>query len=112
MQYIIITLVIISISLFVLSFFATDRLKEMENKIEQISLSNLQDNYQMKKKLKILEEELLLKPFDLKDHNQSKSSIEKQVESLFKKGYSVSEISEVTELSEYDVNTLFKQLGN
>lgn len=53
------TLIVVAIGLMVLSFFANDQFTEIENQIEQISISTMQDTYQMKKKIKILEEELL-----------------------------------------------------
>lgn len=57
--YAIISIIIIAVILFVLSFFMNDRLEELENQVEQLSISTMQDSYQMKKKVKILEEELL-----------------------------------------------------
>lgn len=59
MIYAIISIIIIAVILFVLSFFMNDRLEELENQVEQLSISTMQDSYQMKKKVKILEEELL-----------------------------------------------------
>jgi|SRR5699024_8864411 len=112
MFYIIITLLIISFSLIIISFFTNDRFKDLEDQIEQMSLSNLQDNYQMKQKLKVLEEELLPSQLDLTSQNRAKSSIEKQVELLYRKGYSVAEISKSTQLSEYDIKALINQFNN
>ncbi|WP_458412488.1 hypothetical protein ACNQFZ_16955 [Schinkia sp. CFF1] len=48
-----------SIVLLILSFFKKDKYKELENQIENLTMVVMQENYQMKKKLKILEEELL-----------------------------------------------------
>lgn len=55
----IITILIIGIALFILSYFMNDKVAELENQLEQFSISTMQDTYQMKKKIKILEEELL-----------------------------------------------------
>lgn len=109
MFFLIISLLVISFILFVVSFFANDKFKEIENQIEQLSLSNLQDNYQMKKKLKVLEEELLPNTLDFTNQNSAKSSLEKQVETLYKQGYSIAEISQSTQLSEYDIEALTNQ---
>ncbi|WP_284140407.1 MULTISPECIES: hypothetical protein [unclassified Virgibacillus] len=49
----------VAIVLFVYSFFMKDKFDELENQIEQLSIATMQDTYQMKKKIKILEEELL-----------------------------------------------------
>lgn len=112
MLSIVVTLLIISICLFIISFFTQDRFKEIENQIEQLSLSNLQDTYQIKKKLKVLEEELLPGKFDFNTNSRGKSSLEKQIETLYRQGYSVSQISQTTKLSEYDIESLIKQLTN
>ncbi|SES83810.1 hypothetical protein SAMN05216389_102404 [Oceanobacillus limi] len=54
-----ITIVVISVALFILSFFLTDKFEKLENELEQLSISTMQETYQLKKKVKILEEELL-----------------------------------------------------
>lgn len=48
-----------SIVLLVLSFFKKDKYKELENQIENLTMTVMQENYQIKKKMKVLEEELL-----------------------------------------------------
>ncbi|GAA4070718.1 MAG TPA: hypothetical protein GXZ58_04470 [Bacilli bacterium] len=112
MFYLVISLLIIAISLFIISFFTNDRFKDIENQVEQLSLSNLQDSYQMKKKIKILEEELLPSQFDFSNQTGAKSTLEKQVESLYQQGYTVAQISQATKVSEYDIESLIKQLTN
>lgn len=59
MLYAIVAIVVIGIVLFVLSFFINDRLEEVESQIEQLSITTIQDTYQLKKKVSVLEEELL-----------------------------------------------------
>ncbi|SHF61159.1 hypothetical protein [Ornithinibacillus halophilus] len=49
----------IALVLFVLSFFLNDKFDKLETEIEQLSISTMQDSYQLKKKVQILEEELL-----------------------------------------------------
>ncbi|BAM47269.1 hypothetical protein [Amphibacillus xylanus] len=110
MLFPIISLLIIGIVLFVISFFVNDRFKNIENQIEQISLSSLQDSYQMKKKLKVLEEELLPTQFDFSNQTGLKSSVEKHVEALYRQGYNIQQISQATQISEYDIEALIKQL--
>ncbi len=63
MMYAIITIIVIAVVLLVLSFFMNDKFDELESELEQFSISTMQDNYQMKKKIKILEEELLTDDF-------------------------------------------------
>ncbi|MFC4022786.1 hypothetical protein ACFOUV_03035 [Oceanobacillus longus] len=59
MLYAIISIIIVGVVLFVLSYFMNDRFEELENQLEQFSITTMQDTYQMKKKIKILEEELM-----------------------------------------------------
>lgn len=112
MFYLVISLLIIAISLFIISFFTNDRFKDIENQVEQLSLSNLQDSYQMKRKIKILEEELLPSQFDFSNQTGTKSTLEKQVEALYQQGYTIAQISQATKVSEYDIESLIKQLTN
>ncbi|MUK87119.1 hypothetical protein GMD78_01735 [Ornithinibacillus sp. L9] len=53
------SIIIVAIALFILSFFLTDKFEKLENEVEQLSISTMQETYQLKKKVKILEEELL-----------------------------------------------------
>jgi len=59
MIYAIITVIVVAVILFVLSFFMDDKLAELESEFEQFSITTMQETYQLKKKIKILEEELL-----------------------------------------------------
>jgi uncharacterized protein YigA (DUF484 family) len=56
---ILIVLISLSILLFVLSFFKKDRVTELEKQMEALTIQMMQENYQLKKRLKVLEEELL-----------------------------------------------------
>lgn len=59
MIYVLVTLIIVAVVLLIASFFMNDKLDDIESQIEQLSISTMQDTYQIKKKIKILEEELL-----------------------------------------------------
>lgn len=63
MMYAIISIVVIAVVLLILSFFMNDKFDDLESEVEQLSISTMQENYQMKKKIKILEEELLTDDF-------------------------------------------------
>ncbi|MFC4404209.1 hypothetical protein [Gracilibacillus xinjiangensis] len=54
------SIIIIAIILWILSFFMQDKFKQIEEQFEQFSISTLQETYQLKKKVNILEEELLV----------------------------------------------------
>ncbi|MBR7554373.1 hypothetical protein ACFFJI_01400 [Allobacillus sp. GCM10007491] len=64
----------IGIVLFILSFFMNDQLKDIEYQVEQIRISSLQDRYLINNKLKVLEEELLSEPLDVKDYQKDQST--------------------------------------
>ncbi|MFD2759425.1 hypothetical protein [Lentibacillus juripiscarius] len=63
MIFAIVAVIVIAVVLLILSFFMNDKFDELESELEQISISTMQDNYQMKKKIKVLEEELLTNDF-------------------------------------------------
>lgn len=65
MLYVIITVIVVAVILFILSFFMDDKIAQLESDVEQLSITTMQETYQMKKKIKILEEELL--PEELED---------------------------------------------
>ncbi|WP_087971683.1 hypothetical protein [Oceanobacillus rekensis] len=59
MLYVIVSIIIVAVVLFVLSYFMNDKFEQLENQLEQFSITTMQDTYQLKKKIKILEEELM-----------------------------------------------------
>ncbi|API90544.1 MULTISPECIES: hypothetical protein [Virgibacillus] len=63
MIYAIISIIAVGIVLLAISFFMNDRIEQVESQLEQFSITTMQDTYQMKKKIKILEEELLTENF-------------------------------------------------
>ncbi|RFA36402.1 hypothetical protein CAI16_05115 [Virgibacillus dokdonensis] len=72
MIYAIITIIAVGIVLLAISFFMNDRIEQVESQLEQFSITTMQDTYQMKKKMKILEEELLTEDFtDTRIENKS-----------------------------------------
>ncbi|CQR46849.1 hypothetical protein BN1058_01126 [Paraliobacillus sp. PM-2] len=112
MLFALISIGVVAIVLMIVSFFVNDRFKQIENQVEQISLTALQDTYQMKKKIKILEEELLtdeITSLDLQKPNLTPTM--KRVTQMYESGESISNIAKLTNLSEYDVYTLVKQFS-
>src|SRR5690625_237088 len=112
MVYIFVSIVAIALILFLASFFMDDQVKELEEQLEQFSITTMQDTYQMKKKIKILEEELLTEnignpdikniPPALKD----KPLLVQKVYHLHQHGYSQDEIAKQTSLDSHDVQTI------
>ncbi|WP_404453019.1 hypothetical protein LG329_02545 [Virgibacillus necropolis] len=111
MIYAISTILIVAVILFILSFLMNDKFKDLEDQLEQHSMSTMQDTYQMKKKIKILEEELLTNDLsnDLFQNESESSEADRKILQLHEKGYSVQEITELTKLSTYDVQLILRQ---
>lgn len=59
METAIIGLFSFSIVLLVLSFFIGNKYKDLEAQVENLTMIVMKENYQLKKKMKVLEEELL-----------------------------------------------------
>lgn len=56
----VIILLSLSTLLFIISFFQKDKTSKLENEIEELSMTLLQDYHNLKKRIGLLEEELLL----------------------------------------------------
>jgi uncharacterized membrane protein len=117
MIYLIVTLIVIAILLFVISFFLEDNVQQLEEQYEQFSISMMQDMYQLKKKMKVLEEELLTQvahvdpkgPSPLMpDTVKNKPLLIQKVYHLYQQGYSIEEISKQTHLEQADIKTILK----
>jgi hypothetical protein len=64
----------VSILLITISFFLKDPYQTLQKDIDQLSIQQYQELYKIKKKLKLLEEELLLDEIDLDYSPQTKES--------------------------------------
>lgn len=113
MTYVLITLLSVAIVLIILSFFMNDKFDELETQIEQFSISTMQDTYHMKKKIKILEEELLTDNLSIpanspQELTEQKPLIIQKTYHLHQQGYSNEEIAKQTDLSPNDVQSILK----
>ena len=108
--YVGIAIIAIAVILFILSFFMNDRFESLESQIEQLSISTMQDAYQMKKKIKILEEELLTNSTDTQQvaSRDFQPLLIQKVYELSQQGYSPKDISKNTDLSVHDIQTILK----
>lgn len=120
MGTIFITLFILSLLLFLLSFFLKDPYKQLEEEIDQLSMQQLQEMYQIKKKLKILEEELLVSDVDLSPPLSQFSSsnkkeiheiIKNQVWSLAKQGIPIEQIAKQSSLPIKEVQAILTEFS-
>ncbi|WP_226583043.1 hypothetical protein [Halobacillus litoralis] len=106
-----------AIVLFILSFFLKDRIKEVENQVEQLNITMMQSDYQLKKKMKVLEEELLtedltegIEPPNFQGkENPRQLPLMDTVLSMYNKGYKIHYIAKQTSLSEHDVQSFIHQ---
>ncbi|GAA1370994.1 hypothetical protein P4555_08335 [Peribacillus frigoritolerans] len=60
METLIVLLFSLAIVLLIISFFGKDKVAKLEEDLEQMTLTYMQDIYQLKKKVKILEEEFVI----------------------------------------------------
>ncbi|MDT8861737.1 hypothetical protein N0O92_16080 [Alkalihalobacillus sp. MEB130] len=106
MELIIIILFSLSIILFVLSFFRKDRVKQLEKQMDQLSITYMQEIYQLKKKIRLLEEELLISPrhsFDVQHKNEA------DVIDLFESGNDLRTIASKTNISLAEVEHILQK---
>jgi DNA-directed RNA polymerase specialized sigma24 family protein len=115
MEYTLLALVFFSLLLLTVSFFAKDKFKTLEEQIDHLTMSFVQETYQMKKKLKVLEEELLMSDEDVmeivrkKAFNDSLEMEREQVFALYKQGLSYEQIAKETSLTTEEVRMILQQ---
>ncbi|SFA96145.1 MULTISPECIES: hypothetical protein [unclassified Bacillus (in: firmicutes)] len=115
MELIMFILLGISILLIVLSFFQKDPLKELKDEIDQFTIQQVQDLYQIKKKMKVLEEELLVNEVELPKsvYNSEKKEIhdiiKNQVIALSQQGKAIDQIAAQSSLSMEDVYGILRE---
>ncbi|RLQ98224.1 hypothetical protein [Falsibacillus albus] len=103
--------------LFILSFFLKDRTKLIEKELEELSLTFFQENYQIKKRMKILEEEIMVtgNPISFKSPERSTNKrnineiIRNQVLHLYRQGLEREQIAAQSSLSLAEVNEILAE---
>src|SRR5690625_220676 len=108
-----ITLISVAVELIIISFFMNDKFGELEKQIEQVYISTMQDTYQIKKKIKILDEELLAENISdtvmpTNPALKNKPLVIQKIYHLYQPGYSISEIAKQTDLNDSDVQAVLK----
>lgn len=123
MEILFISLLSFSVLLFIISFFQKDPVQDLRNEIDQFSIQQMQEVYQIKKKIKILEEELLLDEEEdmspVVSHSVSQNRprreiheiLKNQVWSLAQQGLSIDQISLQSSLSYEDVRSILLEYG-
>ncbi|WP_377345128.1 hypothetical protein [Pontibacillus salicampi] len=123
MLYTILTLFVVSFALYLISFAMKNKYKELEDQVEQISISTMQENYQLKKKMKVLEEELLIDDYSNSSYSTKKQEsvlkssqpgssqppLVQRVLHMYEQGYTTKDIAQETSLHEHDILTTLRQ---
>lgn len=112
-----ISLMLIGITALIVSIFAGTK-QNSSHEIEQVSISLHQETSHLKKRIKALEEELMLDPTPIKQPIQSTeatkpvhSIIISQITALHGQGYPVEEISKRSSLTVDEVRTVLRSKG-
>ncbi|MBO0995240.1 hypothetical protein [Bacillus sp. SD088] len=103
MHTLVIILLSLAVLLFLISLFQPDRTKALEKELEQVSMKLLQENYLLKKRVKVLEEELLASDFQesfvtKEPINKPNEILKNQVIALYHQGLSLGQISKQSSL--------------
>lgn len=115
MDLLFIGLVSFSILLLVISFFQRDWYRDIEKDMEELSMNVLQEHYQLKKRIRVLEEELMVDgdaplkrtaPIRKPIHEVVKN----QVIALYQQGIPVEQIAKQSALSKTEVQQLISKL--
>lgn len=120
MVYVMFGLLGVSVLLIILSFVQRDPIKELKDEVDQFTLQQVQDLYQIKKKLKVLEEELLLNEVETSgtlfpsapNHKEIHEIIKNQVIALAQQGKPIDQIALQSSLSLEDVYQILKDPKN
>ncbi|WP_175991035.1 hypothetical protein [Bacillus sp. Marseille-Q1617] len=115
MEILLLVLMGFSILLFFLSFFQKDRYAAIEKEVEDLSMTILQENYQMKKRLRVLEEELMMDgDSSLKRTPPVRKTIHEvvrnQVIALYQQGIPLEQIAKQSALTKSDVQHIISTL--
>ncbi|WP_010678124.1 hypothetical protein [Bacillus timonensis] len=112
MEYAIIILLALAVLLLIISFYGKDRLKMVQEEIDQLSLSMIQETYLLKKKIKVLEEELLTNDINYEmgpPQTSAMSLSNSSILSLYDKGFSYEEIGRKTNVPVEEVRLILEQ---
>lgn len=117
-NYIIMVLIVIAIIIYLLSFFKQSKLEDLEKQVEQLSLSMMQETYQLKKQIKVLQEELMIDNFQSPQRESmpvrpivldNTLSLHTQIIQFHNEGHSIQEIAKHTSLPLEEVRLIIQQ---
>ncbi|MEH6946193.1 hypothetical protein V7068_03830 [Bacillus sp. JJ634] len=122
MEWIILSLFSLAIVLLLISFIKKDKVAKLEEELEQVTLTHMQDIFQLKKKVKILEEELLIQdepnyrstsiPYQpLSTIQPINEIIKSQVAALYHQGRSLEQIEKQSTLTKEQIIQVIEEQG-
>ncbi len=112
-EYAIIALAALAIILVVISFFAKDELKPLEEQIDHLTVSLAQETYQIKKRLQVIEEELLIPERQRSASPRLGGSLppaDRRILFLHKQGFPLEDIARETGLTVSEVERAVRRL--
>jgi len=120
METLIVLLFSLAIVLLIISFFGKDKVAKLEEDLEQMTLTYMQDIYQLKKKVKILEEEFVIQDDpvpSVKDQSTVTSNdiepiheiLKSQVLSLYSQGLTLDQIARQSSLTKEQTISVIEQ---
>ena len=108
-----IIIMILGVLLIALSFFIKDTSKKVETEVEDLSFTVYQETSALKRRLKVIEEELLIEPINSAPKKSASAVkpviheiIKSQVLELHKQGYSLKDISSRSSLTIEEVKSV------
>ncbi|UYY97306.1 hypothetical protein OJ967_17920 [Peribacillus frigoritolerans] len=120
METLIVLLFSLAIVLLIISFFGKDKVAKLEEDLEQMTLTYMQDIYQLKKKVKILEEEFVIQDDpvpSVKDQSTVTPNdtepiheiLKSQVLSLYSQGLTLDQIARQSSLTKEQTISVIEQ---
>lgn len=122
LEYLMIGLLAFSLILLIISIFMKDPYKLIREEIDQLSIQQIQELFMIKKKLKVLEEELLVtdesfqpalsvrqQPYDY-EKKEVHEIIKNQVWSLSQQGLNVDQIARQSSLTQNEVEAILAEM--
>ncbi|MCM3167756.1 hypothetical protein [Peribacillus frigoritolerans] len=120
METLIVLLFSLAIVLLIISFFGKDKVAKLEEDLEQMTLTYMQDIYQLKKKVKVLEEEFVIQDApvpSVKEQSTVTSNdiepiheiLKSQVLSLYSQGLTLDQIARQSSLTKEQTISVIEQ---
>ncbi|PLR68139.1 MULTISPECIES: hypothetical protein [Bacillaceae] len=109
MEIIIIALFVVSILLIGISFFQRDQVKDIEQELDHLSVSSMQEIYKLKKKVRVLEEEILQNDLEISEDDSIDPQTLQRIVMKHNQGLSNEAIARSEYLSEEEIESILKQ---